>query len=42
MAIFDYVEGFNNTWRRHPRSGTLCPAEYERRWRANAVSSNAA
>ncbi len=42
MAIFDYIEGFYNTWRRHSSIGNLCPAEYERRWRANAVSSNAA
>jgi len=42
MAIFDYIEGFYNTWRRHSSIGNLCPAEYERRWRANTVSSNAA
>jgi putative transposase len=42
MAIFDYIEGFYNTWRRHSSIGNLCPAEYERRWRAHVISSNAA
>ena len=42
MAIFDYIEGFYNTWRRHSSIGNLCPVEFERRWRANLTSSNAA
>jgi len=42
MAIFDYIEGFYNTWRRHSSIGNVCPAEFERRWRAQAASSNAA
>ena len=29
MAIFDYIEGFYNTWRRHSSIGNLCPDEYE-------------
>ena len=42
MAIFDFVEGFYNTWRRHSSIGNLCPTEYERRWHAQAPLSNAA
>ena len=42
MAIFDFVEGFYNTWRRHSSIGNVCPIEYERRWHAQAALSNAA
>jgi putative transposase len=42
MAIFEYIEGFYNSWRRHSSIGNLCPAEFERRWRATLTSSNAA
>ena len=42
MAIFDYIEGFYNQTRRHSSVGNLSPLEFERRWRANLVSSNAA
>ena len=42
MAIFDYIEGFYNKSRRHSSVGNLSPLEFERRWRANLVSSNAA
>jgi len=42
MAIFDYIEGFYNSWRRHSSIGNLCPAEFERRWRAQGTMSNAA
>jgi putative transposase len=42
MAIFDYIEGFYNTWRRHSSIGNVCPADYERRWRAQHASSHAA
>jgi hypothetical protein len=31
MAIFDFIEGFYNSWRRHSSIGNLCPAEFERR-----------
>jgi putative transposase len=42
MAIFEYIEGFYNSWRRHSSIGNLCPAEFERRWRATLTSINAA
>jgi len=42
MAIFGYIEGFYNTWRRHSSIGNHYPAEFERRWRAPLTSSNAA
>jgi putative transposase len=42
MAIFEYIEGFYNTWRRHSSIGNVCPEEYERRWRVSASSGNAA
>ena len=42
MAIFEYIEGFYNTWRRHSSIGNICPSEYERRWRTNNYPSNAA
>jgi len=42
MAIFDYIEGFYNKTRRHSSVGNLSPTEFERRWRTNLISSNAA
>ena len=42
LAIFDFIEGFYNTWRRHSSVGDLAPAEYERRWQANTDSHDAA
>jgi putative transposase len=42
MAVFEFIEGFYNSWRRHSSIGNLCPAEFERRWRANTATSNAA
>ena len=42
MAIFDYLERFYNPTRRHSSVGNLSPLEFERRWRANLISSNAA
>lgn len=42
MAMFDYIEGFYNSWRRYSAIGNLCPVEYERRRHAEAVSSHAA
>lgn len=42
MAIFDYLERFYNPTRRHSSVGNLSPLEFERRWRANPISSNAA
>jgi putative transposase len=32
VALFDYIEGFYNTHRRHSALGYLSPAAYERRW----------
>ncbi len=32
LALFDYIEGFYNTHRRHSALGYLSPAAYERRW----------
>ena len=29
-ALFDYIEGFYNTHRRHSALGYLCPAAFER------------
>jgi putative transposase len=38
-AIFEYIEGFYNTGRRHPALGHLSPSEYERvRLRGDAVA----
>ncbi len=32
LALFDYIEGFYNTHRRHSALDYLSPAAYERRW----------
>jgi len=32
LALFDYLEGFSNTQRRHSALGYLSPIAYERRW----------
>ena len=32
LALFDFIEGFYNTHRRHSALGYLSPAAYERRW----------
>ena len=34
MAIFDYIEGFYNTWRRHSSIGNVCPVAFETTYRA--------
>ena len=36
LALFDYIEGFYNTHRRHSALGYLSPAAYERRWSRSA------
>ncbi len=33
LAVFDYIEAFYNTQRRHSALGYLSPAEFERRYR---------
>ena len=37
LALFDYIEGFSNTHRRHSALGYLSPAAYERRWSPQPV-----
>jgi putative transposase len=37
LALFDSIEGFYNTQRRHSALGYLSPAAYERRWSAQPV-----
>ncbi len=32
LALFESIEGFSNTRRRHSALGYLSPAAYERRW----------
>ena len=34
LALFDYIEGFSNTHRRHSALVYLSPTAYERRWTA--------
>lgn len=34
LALFDYIEGFHNTHRRHSALDYLSPLAYERRWTA--------
>jgi hypothetical protein len=38
LALFDYIEGFYNTHRRHSALGYLSPAAYERRCARNRSS----
>jgi putative transposase len=35
MAVFDFIEGWYNTQRRHSSLGMLSPAKFERRWHAS-------
>lgn len=37
--VFQYIEGWFNPWRRHSSLGHLSPAEFERQWRAQAVTA---
>jgi len=37
LALFDDIEGFSNTHRRHSALGSQSPAAYERRWSAQPV-----
>jgi putative transposase len=38
LALFDYIEGFYNSHRRHSALGYLSPAEFERReWQRDEV-----
>jgi len=32
LALFDFIEAFYNSHRRHSALGYLAPAEFERRW----------
>ena len=36
MAVFDFIEGFYNPWRRHSALGQLSPLNFERRHGAAA------
>jgi len=36
MAVFEFIEGWYNTQRRHSSLGMLSPAKFERRWRASS------
>ena len=38
LAVFDYIEGFYNTHRRHSALGYLSPKEFERRWALTAAA----
>jgi putative transposase len=42
LAVFDFIEAFYNSWRRHSSIGNLSPAECERRWQAKNHSCEAA
>jgi len=42
LAIFDYIEGFYNTHRRHSSLDQLSPATFERRWAEQARITAAA
>jgi putative transposase len=39
LAVFDYIEGFYNTHRRHSALGQLSPREYERRYAAEPTAA---
>jgi len=41
MAIFEYIEGFYNTWRRHSSIGNVCPVAFETRYHARAQAEAA-
>ena len=39
LAVFDYIEAFYNTQRRHSALGYLSPAEFERRYRLEETTA---
>lgn len=39
LAVFDYIEAFYNTHRRHSALGYLSPAEFERRYRSETIAA---
>ena len=39
MALFEYIEGWFNSHRRHSSLGMLSPIEFERRWRAQPLEA---
>ena len=40
MAIFDFIEGWNNIRRRHSSIGYLSPIEFERRYQMSQALKN--
>lgn len=39
LGVFDYIEAFYNTTRRHSALAYLSPAEFERRYRSEPISA---
>ena len=39
MALFDYIEGWFNSHRRHSSLGMLSPVEFERQWRTQLAEA---
>jgi transposase InsO family protein len=39
LALFDHIEGYSNTHRRHSTLGYLSPAAYESRWTTHPTAT---